>query len=149
VAGRDAGREHRRISVLEVRAETAAVEEGSASAYGFAVDGTRHHVAGSKLCVRVHCAHEALAAGVDEESAFAAQRFRGERRRIAADIDSSRVELHELGVGDDRAGARRDGNALTSRFARVGGDGVELACTAGGEHDGARRQNEAISERVD
>ena len=72
--------------------------------------------------------------------AFAAQRFGRERRRVAADIDGGRMELHELGVGDHRAGAGGDGDALAARLAWIGGDGVDLARAAGREHDRARRQ---------
>ena len=87
-------------------------------------------------------AHEALAASVDQHRAFAAQRLGGERGRVAADIDGGRMELHELGVGDHRAGPGGDGDAFAARLARIGGDGVDLAGAAGREHHGARRQDE-------
>ena len=82
--------------------------------------------------------HEALAGAVDQLRALAAQRLGGERRRIAADVERGRVELHELRVGDHRAGARRHAEAVAFRLRRVGGDGVEMADAAGGEHDRAR-----------
>jgi hypothetical protein len=84
----------------------------------------------------MQCAHEALAAAIDQHSAFAAQRLGGERRGIAADIDRGRMKLHEFRVGDGGAGARSDGNAFAAGFAWIGGDGVELARAAGGEHHG-------------
>ena len=41
-----------------------------------------------------------------------------------------------------RAGAGGDGDAFAARLARIGGDGVDLARAAGGEHDGAGGQDE-------
>ena len=60
--------------------------------------------------------HEALARAVDQHRAFAADRLGRERRRIAADVDRGRMELHEFRIGDQRAGARRDGEALAARL---------------------------------
>ena len=79
-------------------------------------------------------------ARIDQLGALAAQRLGGERRRVAADVDGGRVELHELGIGDDRAGARGHAEAAALRFRRVGGDGVEVADAAGGQDHGARRE---------
>ncbi len=45
------------------------------------------------------------------------------------------MELHELGIGDGRAGASGDGDALASGVGRIGGHGVESADTAGCEDD--------------
>ena len=50
-------------------------------------------------------------ASLIKRRAFAAQRLGRERRRIAADHDRGRVELHELRIGDDGAGARGDREA--------------------------------------
>ena len=80
------------------------------------------------------CRHEAFAGRIDQRRAFAAQRFRRQRRRIEADVDGGGMELHELGVGDHGAGARRHGDGLAARVRRVGRDRVEAA-------DAARRQN--------
>ena len=71
---------------------------------------------GAKLGVGMQCAHEALAAAVDQQRAFATQRLGGERRRVAADIDRGRMELHELGIGDGGAGAGGDGDAFAAGF---------------------------------
>ena len=72
--------------------------------------------------------------------ALAAQRLGGERRRVAADVERGRVELDELGVGDDGAGAGGHAEAAALGLRRVGGDGVEMADAAGREDDGARRE---------
>ena len=55
---------------------------------------------------------------VDDDRALAAQRLGGERRRVAADVDRGRMELHEFRIGDQRAGARRHGEALAARLRR-------------------------------
>jgi hypothetical protein len=67
--------------------------------------------------------------------ALAAQRLRHkERRRLATDGEPRRVELHELEVTDGGAGAVGHGDAVTGGDRRVGGAGVHLPCTPGGEH---------------
>ena len=76
---------------------------------------------------------------VDQHRAFAAQRFGGERRRIAADVDGGGMELHEFRIGDQRARARRHAEAFAARLQRIGGDGIERAEAAGGEDHGAAR----------
>ena len=70
---------------------------------------------------------------VDQDGAFAAQRFGRQRRGIAADGDGGGMELHEFRIGDQRAGARRHAQAFAARFQRIGGDGIKRAQPAGGE----------------
>ena len=84
---------------------------------------------------------------VDQRRAFAAQRFGRERRRIAADHDRGRVELHEFGIGDHGAGARGDRKAEAAGLGRVGRDGIEMADAAGREHHRARGDDHAASPR--
>ena len=85
--------------------------------------------------------HEALAAVVDQRRAFAAQRFGRERRRIAADHDRGRMELHEFRIGDHRAGARGDREPKPAGLGRIGGHGIEMPDAAGRQHDRARRDD--------
>ena len=92
--------------------------------------------------------HEALAMIVNEGCAFAAQRFGRKRRRIAADHDRGRVELHEFGIRDDGAGACGDRKAKAARFLRIGGHGIEMPDAAGREHDGARCDDEGPRRRI-
>ena len=77
---------------------------------------------------------------VDEERALAADRL-GDQRLLAAgplaEPEHGRVELHELEVGDHRAGAQRRGHAVAGRDRRVGRRGVDLPEAAGGQHDRA------------
>ena len=75
-------------------------------ACAFKMDRARHHVA------RRQIGDERFALGVDDMCAFAAQRFGRERRGIAADVDGGGMELHELGIGDQRARRARPWRSL-------------------------------------
>jgi hypothetical protein len=75
-----------------------------------------------------------LATAVDQRRAFTAQRFGGERRGIATDHDGGRVKLHELGICDHRARACGDRKAGSAGLARIGGDSIEMANAARGQH---------------
>jgi hypothetical protein len=100
------------------------------------VDGARHHVPRRQLGVGVIAGHEGFAVPIDQLGAFAAQGFGGQRGRIAADVDGGRVELHELGIGDGRAGQGRKGQALALEVGRRGGDAIEAADAAGRQDGG-------------
>ena len=132
----------------ELGPEVTAIEKRAAAACDLAEHGAGHDVARPELGVFVHRAHEALAASVDEQRAFAAQRLGRERRGVAADIDGGRMELDELRIGDHGAGASGDGDTFAARLARIGGDGVDLAGAAGGEHHCARRQQQPARRRT-
>ena len=107
-AAAHAGGEDGRELLGEVRAHGfARIEEGAAAGGALGVDGAGDHVARRQLGVRMVAGHEPLAVGVDQHGAFAAQRLGGQRRGVAADVDGRGVELHEFGVGDQRAGQRR------------------------------------------
>ncbi len=93
---------------------------------------------GASSAERMLRQHEALALGVDQRRAFAAQRFGRERRRIAADHDRGRVELHEFRIGDDGAGARGDRQPEPAGLRRIGRHGIEMPDAAGRQHHRAR-----------
>ena len=94
----------------------AAIEEGAAAGRDLGMDGAGDDVARREFGVGMDREHEALAGRVDQRGAVAAQRLGGERRRVAADVDRGRVELHELRIGDHRAGAGRHAEAVAARF---------------------------------
>ena len=123
------------------------VEEGAAPGGDFGEDAARDDVARRQFGVLVQRGHEALARAIDENRALAAQSFGRQRRRIAADVDGGRVELHEFGVGDARAGARREGQSRAVGLRRIGGEGVKRADAAGRQHDGARGEGVAARRR--
>ena len=103
-------------------------------------DGAGHDVAGREVGERVLALHEAHARLVDEEGALAADRLGDERllaARALAEPQHGRVELDELEVGEHGAGPQRGGHAVAGRDGRVRRRGVDLAETAGREHDGA------------
>src|SRR6187431_315869 len=58
----------------------AAIEKGAAAAHHFAIDAAGDDIAGTKLCIWMQGAHEALATAVYEHRAFAAERLGGKRR---------------------------------------------------------------------
>ena len=91
------------------------VEKGAAPGGDFGEDAARDNVARRQFGVLVQGRHEALAGAIDQNRAFAAQRFGGQRRGIAADVDGGGMELHEFGIGDARAGPRRHGQAPRHR----------------------------------
>ena len=118
----------------------AAIEKGAAAGGDLGVDGAGDDVARRQLGERMDLQHEALAGRVDQGRALAAQRFGGKRCRIAAEGERRRMELHELGIGDHRAGAGRHAEAAAFRFRRVGRDRIEVADAADRQNDGARRE---------
>ena len=82
---------------------------------------------------------DALAVEVDEERALAAHGLRHQRllaRGAGAEEQRGGVELHELEVGDGRAGAQGERDAVAGRHRGVGGAGEDLSHAAGREHDG-------------
>ena len=83
--------------------------------------------------------HDPCARAVDEEGALAADGLGDERllpRRALTEEEHRGVELHELEVGDPRAGAQRGRHAAAGGHRGVGGGRVDLAQTAGRQHDG-------------
>ena len=77
---------------------------------------------------------EPLTLGVAEEGAMSPQGL-GEQgpghRRV---VQSGRVELHELDVGDERPGPQGHGQAVTGGLDGVGGHREQLAGAAGGQN---------------
>ena len=115
------------------------VEPDGAPALLLLEDRARDDVARRQLGVGMKPEHEAFAQIVDERRAFAAHRLGDQRHRIASDRKRGRMELHELHIGEHRAGARRHRDAVAGRLHGIGRVAVEPAHAAGGEHDGARR----------
>ena len=109
-----------------------------------AMDAAGHDVARSEFGRRVHAGHEAAARLVDEDGAFAAQGFGGERRGIAADIQGRRMELYEFGIGDHGARTRRHAQTFAARFRRIGCHRIKRAEPACREHDGRRAEENKL-----
>jgi hypothetical protein len=101
-----------------------------------AEDLARDDVARRQLGERVARRHEPLAARVDERRPLAAHRLADERERVLGRVERGGVELHELHVGEPRAGAPGDRVAVAGGHLRVRGVAVHLAAAAGGEHRG-------------
>ena len=104
------------------------------------VDALLEHAGGdgpAHLVARQQLVDEAVALGVAEQRAVAAQRLRQQRPGHGRVVERGRVELLELDVGHGHAGPDGHGHAVAGGLGRVGGDGEELAEAAGGqEHVG-------------
>lgn len=68
---------------------------------------------------------EALARLVDQHRASATQGLGEERHGLRSQVDRGRVKLDEFQIGQYRAGARGERQALAERALRIGGIGEE------------------------
>ncbi len=100
----------------------------------------RHDIARRKFCVRVNGLHEAAARFIDEDCAFAAQRFSCKRCWIAANRNRGRMELHEFSIRDHRTCTRRHAEAFAARFQRVCRHRIERTQSAGCKDHGRRAE---------
>ena len=85
----------------------ATIQEHILAGNDLAVNGAGDDVARRQLGIVVESGHEALAAFIDQDRAFTAQRLGGQRRGIPSHRDGGGMELHEFRIGDQGAGARR------------------------------------------
>ena len=97
-------------------------------------DRARDDIAGRKLGAG-HVGHEAIAALVDEDRAFAAHRLADEFQRKGSAVERRRMELNEFEIGHDRAGARREREALAKGSGRIGAMQEQPADAAGRDDD--------------
>ena len=90
------------------------------------------------LVARGELVHEALAARVEQPGSLAAHRL-GDQEAVGAVIADHRggMELHQLEVGQRRAGREREQQSPSDRARGVGRARPQGGGTAGGEHDGA------------
>lgn len=92
-------------------------------------DGAAHDVAGGELV------DEALAAGIDQQGAVAAQSLREQRPRLPRNAKRGRMELEEFEVRHRHAGAQGERDAVSRRLGGIRGHVEQHAHTAGREHD--------------
>ena len=131
-----AGLEHGREPLRErLPHRVARVEEGAAARGERGPEGPRDYVAGLELGLRPGVGQEPSAVGVDERRPGAAQRLGEERHRVGPHVEGGRVELDELEIGEARARAPGEGEAVAGGLGRVGGAREDLADAAGGEDD--------------
>ena len=124
------------IAESDTRMDTP-VQKGTPSFLDLDKNAPCDNVARGQFGIGMEVDHETMAGTIDEGRALAAQRFRRQRRGIAADVDGGRVELHEFSIGNDGTGARRHGEAEPARFSGIGGDTIEMANAAGRQDDRA------------
>ena len=91
---------------------------------------------------------EAVAGGVEQDSALAAEGFGDEEGGTVGADERGWVELDELEVADDRAGAEGEAEAVGGGDCGVGGVGVERAGAAGGEDGGVGGDRGVLAGRV-
>ena len=120
---------------------------GVVAAHGFG-DGAGDDAAGGELGVGVDFGEEAVAGGVEQDSALAAEGFRDEEGGPVTADERGGVELDELEVADDRAGAEGEAEAVCGGDCGVGGVGVERAGAAGGEDGGVGGDRGVLAGRV-
>ena len=102
----------------------------------FADDSASDDIACGQLLGFGVALHEALEKNIAEDAAFSAQRLGKQEARRALDGESSGMELHELHVGQDRAGFVGDGQTVAGGDFRIGGFAIDLAEASGGEKNG-------------
>jgi hypothetical protein len=102
------------------------------------VDRSRHHVARRQFGTRVVFGHEAGAVGQLEQATFAAHRFGDQEGFGLRVIEAGRMELDEFHVRHPAARAPGHGHAIAGGDIGIGGEQIDLARTAGGEHGVAR-----------
>ena len=124
------------------RAAKSAIDRASSQAPPAAIGrGHRpgHDVARRELAAGIGVEHEAPPLAIDQQRARPAYRLGDERRRIhPGKLERGRVELQKLDVAKLGAGPVCQRPAVGGRHPRIGGDGVQLADAARGEHHGAR-----------
>lgn len=106
-------------------------------------DALGDDVARRELGQLVLADHEADPVGVDEVGTLTAYGLGDQRLlalRVRAEEEHRRVELHELQVGDLRARAQGERDAVAGGDGRIGRGGEDLAHAAGREDHGGRER---------
>ncbi len=101
------------------------------------IHSTRHDIPRSQIFARVVTAHEGFALPVSEHGAFAAQSLGDQEGVLLGRVERGGVELDELHVRADGAGAVRQGDAVAGGDGRIGGVAVERRAAARRQHGGA------------
>src|SRR6202521_6015485 len=129
-----ADREDARKSFLEDASKHPGVDKNSLAADLLPKDLPRDHITWGKLGESVTLEHESLAIFVQKNGAFAAHCFRDQLQRILGSVQCSRMELHELHVGERGARAMRDCVAVTGSNLRIRRVPVDLPASSGRQH---------------
>src|SRR5712671_3941401 len=77
-------------------------------------NSARDYITRSKFSARIIRRHETLQLAVEQESAFASQRFREKEPRSSGGKQRGGMELHKFHVTQNRAGAVGHSNAVRS-----------------------------------
>ena len=127
----------------------AGVEPGAARGIGRG-DRSGHDVPRRQLAAGVGVEREAAPVPVHQHGARAAHRLGDERRGVdPGQLERGGMELEELEVAKLGADPVRQRPAVGGGHLRIGGDRVELAHAAGGEHDGAGAESDSRASPAD
>ncbi len=108
-----------------------------AVSFHFGVDGTCHHVSRRQFGARVVVGHEpppTVGGRQLELPAFTTHRFADQKALGVRVVQTRRVELDELQIGDPAARSPGGGNAIAGGGVRVAGVEIHLARATGGQH---------------
>ena len=104
----------------------------------FTDDGASDDIAWSEFLSFGVALHETLEKNIAEDAAFSAKSFGKQEARRALDGQRGGMELHELHIGEDRAGFVGDGHAVASGHFGIGGFAIDLAEAASGKKNRER-----------
>ena len=118
----------------------------SSETEGAPVRSSRASIAGETSSRGSQLIDEALAVRVEQARALAADRLGDQEALAAGDADHRRrVELEELEVGEQRAGAMGEQHAAAERPRRVGRARPQRGGSAGADRDRARAHDAAVA----
>ena len=89
----------------------------------------------SERATRMISRHEIFAPAIAQDSAFAANSFRNQKRTLFGVKQTGGMELDEFHVRNGDAGAPCHGHAITRRNRRIRRIEINFAAPAGGQHD--------------
>src|SRR4029077_15871611 len=93
----------------------------------FADDGASDYIAGGEFLGFGVALHEAFEKNIAEDAAFSAKSFGKQEARRSLNGQCGGMELHELHIGEERAGFVGDGHAVASGHFGIGGFAIDLA----------------------
>ncbi len=141
---------HRKPPVHVVCVKMAKAEKDrTADPPGLEHDAARDDVARREIGGGMVAEHERLPLAIHEPRALAAKGLREKEPRCVRHIEHGRMELHELHVGDARACAVRERDAITCRDFWIGGFRKHLARAACGQQRRARERAAGLAVRAD
>ena len=104
------------------------------AAFDLRIDCARHYIAGGQRATRVISRHEILAPGITQDSPFAADCFRNQKRTLFGVEEAGGMELNKFHVRDGDSGAPCHGHPVARRNRRIRGVEINLPASPGSQH---------------